>query len=686
MAHQKKDTVSSFERDLAIAEGMFQVNSSAPSAPLAYITPLTCNAAWTAWYGSSSQMSAIYNEIINSGIRLERLTRSDLKKMENGELIGIVLLEDRHRSVLQEQIGRERVLEISPQSTLASKTAEIIGTDLYDKLQSQIKSLPSFALLEMTRDAFPQLGEIMEVGGFSHEVVTAGLMLRPILDNYLNIGLKSNDEAIDFCMDMVVHLYLQMIPVDDIRKCILNDFPRFKSMYLPTDASKPIVDQISPIFGGDKERIALSAHDVLKLTVERRLTNHGKLDALLETIQGLSMATSSASRLTRVTVQSVADEANIGWRKLCDSLKLINTDPKLLQTAKIDVESTLLPQELITQANLDLSVVDAAREFHSIICPLFSNKSHWGQASSVHDAIVKLNAEIAEIASNGKIDFERLSVMSSKGADLSSQKDKLVTELLNTASTALTISNAFVGVLETTASSPAFIPTQTPSLSITGIISTESIKSTPRNDIEEELLNLNTKLEADLAAAQSEIFRLSSSNSTLQSRLESPAGKVDRDFADLTRKHVQGHSLTPEELLRFFGLMAADRVVVLDSAWKSSRESDKFAYPERLTEHLSKLIFEYLDQVRAGTPMGQAGRDVFAGAFAARESQSVSQDHSLRAQREFIYNGETRYFEYRLRTGNGWGAVEGLRLYFDVIDGKVVIAYLGPHLDQPSTN
>jgi len=315
-----------------------------------------------------------------------------------------------------------------------------------------------------------------------------------------------------------------------------------------------------------------------------------------------------------------------------------------------------------------------------------SNKSYKGQAIRVHDAIAKLNEEIAEIATNGKGDFERLGILSSNGADLSRQKNELVTELLRTASAALTISNAFIVVMKPAASSPVMLQGPIPSQTTTRVISTEPIKSLGKRDTEEELLNLNIKLETDLEAAQSEIYRLTSSYSALQSRLEAPAGKIDRDFSELARKHVQGQRLTPEELLRFFGLMAADRVVVLESAWKSSRQSENFAYPERLTEHLSKLVFDYLDQVRDGTPMGQAGRDIFAGAFAARESQTVSQDHSLRAQREFIYNGETRYFEYRLRTGNGWGAVEGMRLYFDVIDGKVVIAYVGPHLDQPSTN
>lgn len=683
MTRQKKARNIPQERKPPFSEEMYQAMAL---APMSYMHPSSCNEAWTAWYGSMSKVTTVRNEIINSGIRLEGFTRSDLKMMEDGQLIATVLLDDKRRAALQEQIGQDRVLDFSPQSALASKTSEIMGDELYNKLNSQIKTLPSMVLLDMTKAAFPQLGEVMEVGGFSHEIVTAGLMLRPLLDIYEKIAFRPNDVAIDFCMDMIVHLYLQMIPVDDIRDCILSDLPRFDSLYVLANESEQYFDIESPIFGGEIAEVASFCNDVLLHAVGRRSTHSQDIDGLLETIQSLSIATSSDSRLTRFTIQSVVEEANFEWWNICKSLEIMNTDPGVLQAANIDTGSELLPEMLLMQTKLDLNIVDSARIFLSKIRPLMLQKGYREQASEIQDAIDKLNEEIAEAATNGKGDFELLGLLSSQGADLSRKKNALVTELLSTAETVSTLSNAFMGMMMPPAHSQALLPAPGQLLSENGTISNEATESDATNNIEEELLGLNMKLEADLKAAQAEIYRLSSAYSALQSRLEVPAGTVDQDFSELARKHVQGNRLTPEELLRFFGKMAPDRVLVLESAWRSSRQSENFAKPERLTEHLSKLIYEYLDQVREGTPMGQAGREIFAGAFAARESQTVSQDHSLRAQREFNYAGETRYFEYRLRTGNGWGAVEGLRIYFDVIDSKVVIAYVGPHLDQPSTN
>lgn len=84
--------------------------------------------------------------------------------------------------------------------------------------------------------------------------------------------------------------------------------------------------------------------------------------------------------------------------------------------------------------------------------------------------------------------------------------------------------------------------------------------------------------------------------------------------------------------------------------------------------------------------MGALGIQLFAGGFAAKESLTVQRDVRMRAQREFSYRGESRFFAYRLRIANGWGPVEGMRLYFDVLDDRLVIAYVGEHLEQASTN
>ncbi len=72
--------------------------------------------------------------------------------------------------------------------------------------------------------------------------------------------------------------------------------------------------------------------------------------------------------------------------------------------------------------------------------------------------------------------------------------------------------------------------------------------------------------------------------------------------------------------------------------------------------------------------------------YSPKESEPPPQRRArLRSMREFIYQGNTRLFERHLRVINQTGA-EGMRVYFDIIDGQVVIPYVGPHLPVSTSN
>lgn len=145
-------------------------------------------------------------------------------------------------------------------------------------------------------------------------------------------------------------------------------------------------------------------------------------------------------------------------------------------------------------------------------------------------------------------------------------------------------------------------------------------------------------------------------------------------------------TLRPDEILAYFSQLAGSRLVVLDSTWHSaSAYPGQFAGIERLFDLLDKLLFPYLDAINAGTPDTQA-RSIFGSkAYSAKESETTLSDACLRAMREFIYQGEKRLFERHLRISNQTG-LEGMRLYFDIIDGQVVISYVGPHLPVSTSN
>lgn len=157
--------------------------------------------------------------------------------------------------------------------------------------------------------------------------------------------------------------------------------------------------------------------------------------------------------------------------------------------------------------------------------------------------------------------------------------------------------------------------------------------------------------------------------------------------ADLIRRVTMRDNLHPAEVLAYFEFVGEDRVEILESAWRSVAEyTRKFSSIERMIDLIDKLVFPYLDAMNSGTPDTQA-RGIFGGSktYSAKESDTTRCDARLRAMREFTYQGEKLFFERHLRVSNLTGA-EGMRVHFDIINGRAVIAYCGPHLDVGSTN
>lgn len=186
----------------------------------------------------------------------------------------------------------------------------------------------------------------------------------------------------------------------------------------------------------------------------------------------------------------------------------------------------------------------------------------------------------------------------------------------------------------------------------------------------------------DARGEQHRLQRMADAVGALPPRVAAPA--VDTTL--LRRVASARDSLSPSEVLAYFSQLAGSRLMVLDSAWDSAAEyPGQFAATERLFDLLDKLLFPYLDAINSGTPDTQA-RGIFGSkAYCAKESETSLSDARLRAQREFTWRGEKRLFVRHLRVSNQTG-LEGMRVYFDIIDGQVVIAYVGPHLPVSTSN
>lgn len=318
----------------------------------------------------------------------------------------------------------------------------------------------------------------------------------------------------------------------------------------------------------------------------------------------------------------------------------------------------------------------------------------------IDNAVSEIEALHEQLATllKDKGDFKEIGSLSQKGDELSKKLPTMIDDALDRMERfAVSIDCFRAAVIRAKDSStrveetPAAVPPQVGQIAAPPVVTAPAQAPAPaadesKNDLELDLLNANNALERELKESRADVFRLNQLVEALQKRPDQPLGQADEDLAALSCRIARGRRLSPEEILRFYSYTAKDRVEILDSAWKSARSAEHFAQPDKLIEMLGKLLFEYLDEVRKGVPMGKVGREMFSNGFAARESQTVQVTTQMRAQREFVYQGAPRFFEYRLRVGNGWGPVESMRVYFDVLDNRVVVAYVGPHLEQAGTN
>lgn len=145
----------------------------------------------------------------------------------------------------------------------------------------------------------------------------------------------------------------------------------------------------------------------------------------------------------------------------------------------------------------------------------------------------------------------------------------------------------------------------------------------------------------------------------------------------ITKKYVTKERITPEDSLKIAQHLYPD-TVILPSAWTSAVESEKFEGGDTLSDYLITLAGDYRDSLTNGIPDSEARKLFPKWAFAANESETIDQG-ARRKNREFVYEGQTHYFQKHLRIGVADDVRKTIRVHFDVIDGKVVIAFCGQH-------
>lgn len=205
----------------------------------------------------------------------------------------------------------------------------------------------------------------------------------------------------------------------------------------------------------------------------------------------------------------------------------------------------------------------------------------------------------------------------------------------------------------------------------------------PTAEDSKDLEDLLTLSESENQSLQKKLRDLTAQNEHLTTALaqqreqESLNGASEEARELIKRKFITGERLSVEECLKLVHVLYPD-TVILPSAWASAADYTDFQNTDKLSEYLMTLASDYIDAIVSGTPDGEARKLFPSRVFAANESETT-ESGSLRKDREFMWEGKMHYFPKHLRIGISSDTRKTIRVYFDVIDGKLVIASCGEH-------
>lgn len=196
----------------------------------------------------------------------------------------------------------------------------------------------------------------------------------------------------------------------------------------------------------------------------------------------------------------------------------------------------------------------------------------------------------------------------------------------------------------------------------------------------------NEVLREKISEQKKEIGKLKAlKNAVVLPETNKPVVYSDGLIKEVAEK-VSGGIKTPEDLLKIYSTLYSDRLVVLDSAFESAKKAPEFRNLEKLGRALFILLNDYYNALSDGVPDAQSRLLFGTKMFRESESDTVLANDKMRSQREFIYEGEKIVFEKHLALGIKYGATHSMRVYFENIRGKIVIAYCGEHLGNTRTS
>ncbi len=191
--------------------------------------------------------------------------------------------------------------------------------------------------------------------------------------------------------------------------------------------------------------------------------------------------------------------------------------------------------------------------------------------------------------------------------------------------------------------------------------------------------------DANLDQANSTIDGLKHALTGVAARSDNEADQASETLKPLrdTIRAILKSEASLEQSLRLIAGLYPNRIIVLNSALESAKESDRggFKYGNKAFDLLLKFAEDYWSALSSGQGDQKARKTFGQKAFAAREASSLSNEGKRR--RTFTYHGREFLMEKHLKHGVKDSVAETLRIHFEWLadEKKLVIGHCGKHLD-----
>ncbi|WP_152972365.1 hypothetical protein [Pseudomonas sp. RIT-PI-o] len=641
-----------------------------PPLPLCFVTSDAAD-AWVAVLGSHKRVKDLADKLRKVKIRSTWVSRKQMKIQEDAHVLTAYFSEPDLLHQLAKQLPLQQLDQFDPMSIVGSFIENLIGPEGIERQQSVLNSGNPSEVEAAICKRFPASRYAFSFGW-------SDLLYSPL---------------------MVLRDVLELIESERGERYFQACFAAYACMTVLIDTHVPLA-QLST-----SKKVGNALNGVLahKLSIEKHHRAEGRLPltsahslrgALMKQTRQLDADWSDPTDLLRVmaSLHAMWGDGKAGFTIAAEEVANAYVLPRLKDFfSRLEkAESAAFQGE--RQSLGSLCVVDDFKlqehtgplvEAHvAVLSPLWSKVDFATYFKELETQVLVVEERTAEIVQR------RASILSL------SQKTHLDVQAISNEASLVSAATQDIERLIADAAHKLLGPFELLSSVMTGwtnLVEGSHLETKiPEGGNESQMLELALQevstLSAELQSLKRDTHHLRVKAAHLEADEGSPCSAIAQIPTAVMRKLINDpEQLTPTEILTFMSTLAQGRLRILPSAWRSAKESERFEFSARMLDLLDKLVFDYCDALRNGLPDSEA-RNILGSAYSAKESQSVGLVPAMRSERTFRVDGESLFFEKHIGIGNCSGSARGMRIYFEIIDGVVVIGYCGKHLTVVSTN